>query len=354
MSVPIAQTAAFGCDDLGVLADIQSGARKGYQYTRIANPTTHAWESEVAALEGGESAHAFASGMAAVAGVLMSELSAGDHLVVSERVYGVTHALITQTLARFAVSATFVDVADVSAVEAAFTEKTRGIYAETFSNPTLQVAPIEALASLAKRRRVPLMIDNTFATPTSVRPLSLGADIVLHSATKYLNGHSDVSAGVVIASRAVISRMQKTAWLLGATLDPMASWLLLRGLKTLSLRMRQQCENARIVAGALAKDSRVRRVYAVSGCAVVSFEPVPQDGETLLMAATRVSAALEHVPVVPSLGGVSTTITSPAMTSHRSVPKIDRERLGVSDGLLRLSIGCEDAGDLCKELEAAL
>jgi len=346
MSVPIVQTSAFGADDLEALIS------SPFQYTRVSNPTTAAWEQEVAALEGAELANGFASGMGAIAAVLLGELQAGDHIVAFEQVYGVTYALITQTLERFGITATFVDMLDLDAVRAAIQPATKLLYTETMSNPTLLMPQLDALARVAHERGCKLVVDNTFATPFLARPIASGADIVVHSATKFLNGHSDVSAGIVLGSAETIRRIQRTAWLLGSTLDPMASWLLLRGLKTLAIRMERQCATAARVADRLRKVAS--RVYYPGQGAIVSFEVSIRGDETRLAAAKRTIKALTHIPVVPSLGGCSTTITHPASTSHRAMPLEMRDRLGVGDGLLRLSIGLEDAETLCVELESGL
>jgi len=346
MSTPIVQTSAFGADDLDALTSAP------FQYTRVSNPTTAAWEQEIAALEGADAAIGFASGMGAISAVLLGELKSGDHLIVAEQVYGVTYALITQTLARFGITASFVDVRDEDALRAAFTPQTKLLYVESISNPTLLVPKLGPLAALAHAHGCRLVVDNTFATPFLARPLEEGADIVLHSATKFLNGHSDVSAGIVLGGVETIRNLQKTAWLLGSTLDPMASWLLLRGLKTLALRMERQCATAARVAERL--KGMAARVYYPGQGAIVSFEVNVRVNETRLEAAKRTVKALEHIPVVPSLGGCSTTITHPASTSHRSLPVQMRDRLGVGDGLLRLSVGLEDAEVLCAELESGL
>ncbi len=351
-SVPIVQSSAFEIDALETLEATSSGALHTHVYTRVSNPTTSAFEHDMCALEGAERALGFGSGMAAFNAVIAGHVQAGDHVVCAEQIYGVSYASLAKLFAGFSVSVTFVDTTDASAVAKAFRSETKLLVAETLSNPTLVVADIPMLARVAHAHGAKLFVDNTFASPILCRPLALGADIVMHSASKYLGGHSDVIAGVVLGSTAVMKPIFQQAILLGATLDPFASFLLLRGLKTLALRMERQCDNAEKIARAMRAHEGVERVYypdgqlSGRGGAVVSIVLRGEVGAFV--------AALATIPIVTTLGGVSTTITLPALSSHRSVPAAERVRLGVVDKLVRLSIGIEDADDLIAELTGAL
>ncbi len=351
-SVPIVQSSAFEIDALETLEATSSGALHTHVYTRVSNPTTSALEHDLCALEGAERALCFGSGMAAFNAVIAGFVQAGDHVVCAEQIYGVSYAALSRLFGGFSVAVTFVDTRDEAAVTQAFRPETKLLVAETLSNPTLVVADIPMLARVAHAHGAKLFIDNTFASPVLCRPLELGADIIMHSASKYLGGHSDVIAGVVLGSASVMKPIFQQAILLGATLDPFASFLLIRGLKTLALRMERQCDNAAKIAGAMRGHPRVERVYypdgqlAQRGGAVVSIVLRGDVGPFV--------AALEHIPIVTTLGGVSTTITLPALSSHRSVPAAERARLGVVDKLVRISVGIEDADDVIAELTGAL
>ncbi|MCC6807776.1 MAG: aminotransferase class I/II-fold pyridoxal phosphate-dependent enzyme [Deltaproteobacteria bacterium] len=357
-SMPIVQSSAFELDDLETLEAIYAGDLKAHTYTRVSNPTNAALERELCLMEGAERGIAFASGMAAMTAVFAGILRAGDHVVCAEQIYGVTYASLTQLFGRFGVKASFVDCGEQRAVERALRPGTRLIVAETLSNPTLQVANVTMLSALAKERACKLIIDNTFATPLLCRPIALGADVVVHSATKYLGGHSDVVGGIALGDHETMKEIFTQAILLGATMDPFAAWLVLRGLKTLALRMDRQCSNAKTLAARLREHTAIEQVFypddafSGRGGAVVTLVLAPHGDEREV--ARRFVSGLEHIPLVTSLGGTGTTVNHPALSSHRSLKKEDRERLGITHRMLRLSVGIEDVEDLWREIEDAL
>lgn len=369
-SPPIYQASVFEFADLAQVDAVQSGAAPGFIYSRMANPTCAALEADVARLEGAEAALAVASGMGAIFAVLFGLVSAGDHVVAGDELYGGSYAVLARELRRFGVEATFVDATDPAAVAAAMRPNTRVCYVETITNPTMQVVDIPALAAVCRPRGVRLIVDNTFATPIHCRPLRLGADAVIHSATKFLGGHSDVTAGVVAGGPELIAAARGAATLTGATLDPFAAWLVVRGIKTLAVRVERQSATALELARRLAAHPRVERVCypGLDGAGpaarvlsggfgpMLAFEVAPGPGEADdgLAAADRVLTRLRLIRITPSLGGATTTSSHPVLTSHRAMPPEERARLGIRAGLIRLSVGVEDVEDVWSDLQAAL
>ncbi|HXF96054.1 MAG TPA: cystathionine gamma-synthase, partial [Gemmatimonadales bacterium] len=340
------------------------GRHKGYEYARTRNPTREVLERNVAALEGGRHGFAFGSGLAALDAV-MKLLSAGDHVVCGENVYGGTHRQMTHIWARLGLSFTFVDGGDTAAIAAAVTPRTRMVYAETPTNPMMRLCDLAATAQIAKRAGALLVVDNTFATPCFQRPLEFGADLVLHSTTKYLNGHSDIVGGLVVTQDdGLAERLGFIQNSSGAVPGPFDCWLCLRGIKTLTLRMRQHDANGRRVAEWLSTHPRVRRVYypglpshpqhelacrQMSGFGgMVSVELGDPAYARRVVERTRIFALAE------SLGGVESLIGHPASMTHASVPPEMRRRMGLTDSLIRLSVGIEDIDDLIGDLEQAL
>jgi cystathionine beta-lyase/cystathionine gamma-synthase len=353
---PIYQTSTYVQEGLG--------RNKGYEYARTQNPTRAALEGNVAAMESGKAAFAFASGMAAIAAVA-SMLESGEHVIVSDNVYGGTFRLFDKVLSRYRLSFSYVDTADLEAVDRAFTAATRLLFVETPSNPIMRITDLAAAASLAHRRGARLVVDNTFASPFIQRPLELGADLVVHSTTKYLNGHSDSIGGIVVANRdddiEWLSFVQNAA---GAILGPMDAWLVLRGTKTLPLRMAQHSANGLDLARFLEAHAKVLRVYypglpdhpqyelarrqmhAFGG--MLSFELGSLDAARGVLDSVRLMSLAE------SLGGVETLISHPATMTHASVPADKRSALGITDGLVRISAGVEHIDDLKEDLAQAL
>ena len=353
---PIYQTSTYVQDELG--------KHKGFEYGRTQNPTRLALENNLAAIEGGKAAFAFASGMAAI-GAIATMVKSGEHVIVSDNVYGGTFRLFEEVLSRYQVAFSYVDTSNLAAVEQAVTPSTRMIFVETPTNPVLALTDLAAMADVARRHRVRLAVDNTFASPYVQRPITLGADLVTHSTTKYLNGHSDSIGGIVIAVRDEdiewLKFVQNAA---GAILGPFDSWLVLRGTKTLTLRMQQHNINGLAIAQFLAAHPKVRHVYypglpthpqhelarkQMRGFGgMVSFELGSLEAARRLLNAVRLLALAE------SLGGVETLISHPATMTHASVPAVSRAALGITDGLVRISAGVEDIEDLKEDLEQAL
>ncbi|HSM35676.1 MAG TPA: PLP-dependent aspartate aminotransferase family protein [Longimicrobiales bacterium] len=354
---PVYQTSTYAQDGIGQ-------PRAGYEYARVQNPTREALERNIAALEGGSHGSAFASGLAAIEAIV-KRLSAGDHVVSEENVYGGTMRMFQQVLARLGIAFTFVDTRDPEAVRAAIRDETRLIHIETPTNPMMRVADIRAIAAIARDAGVPLCVDNTFATPINQRPLELGAQVVVHSATKYLNGHSDVIGGVVATSdegwAEHLAFMQKAT---GPILGPWDSWLVLRGTKTLYLRMAAHNRNGLEVARFLAARDDLKGVFypglpsdpshEVAKSQMCGFTGMVSFEVEDLERAQRIATSTRVFTLAESLGGVESLVNHPAIMTHASVPEEARRRMGVSDGLLRLSVGIEGIDDLLADLEQAL
>ena len=354
---PIFQTATYAQEALG--------KHKGFEYARTQNPTRSALETNLAAIEGGREAFVFASGMSAISAILAS-LSTGDHVVVTDNTYGGTFRLFDKVLRRYGLAFTFVDTSDLAATQRAFTGQTRLVFVETPTNPVLRLTDIEAVAELAHARQANLVVDNTFASPCLQHPIALGADLVVHSTTKYLNGHSDSVGGVVIANRdddiEWLRFIQNSA---GAILSPFDCWLVLRGTKTLPLRMAQHSANGMALAQYLSRHPRVTRVFYPGlpshpqrelalrqmpdgWGGMLSFEVASFDD------AREVLNRFKLMTLAESLGGVETLVCHPATMTHASVPPERRAAIGITDSLIRISTGVEDVDDLKDDLEQAL
>lgn len=355
---PIYQTSTYAQPSPGVF--------KGeYDYSRSANPTRTALEANLAALEGGRHGIAFSSGLAALDAV-MHLLSSGDHVVLCDDVYGGTYRQLNTIFRQFGIDFTRVDMTDLDATRDAFTDKTKLVWMETPTNPMLKVIDIEAVAALGKEKGALVAVDNTFATPLLQSPLKLGADIVSHSCTKYIGGHSDVVGGALIVSDDELGqRLRYVQNSVGAVPAPMDCFLLLRSTKTLHVRVERHCQNARKIADWLADNGKVERV----------FYPGREDHPQHAVAAKQMSdfggmitahlkggleqsrkflESLEVISLAESLGGVESLIEHPAIMTHSSVDKDAREALGITDGLIRLSVGIEDVDDLIGDLDQAL
>jgi cystathionine gamma-lyase len=341
------------------------GEDRGFEYSRTGNPTREALEANLADLEGGSFGRAFASGMAAINTVL-ELLDAGDHVVAGQDVYGGTHRLFTSVYERFSVEFSFVDLTDPAAVRAAMRPETELVWIETPTNPLLQVVDIAALAAVAHEHDALCAVDNTFATPALQRPLSLGADVVAHSLTKYLGGHSDLVGGAVITDDAALD--ERIGFLqnsVGATPSPFDSFLVLRGTKTLPVRMERHCENAGRVARWLDGHPQVDRVYYPGLTDHPSHDVASEQMDDFGgMVSVELDATLEETRTVvsetsvftlaESLGGVESLIEQPATMTHAAIPADQRRENGLTDGLVRLSVGLEDAEDLIEDLEQAI
>ena len=353
---PIYQTSTYVQEELG--------RHKGYEYGRTQNPTRMALERNLAAIEGGPAGFAFASGMAAI-GAIATMLRSGDHVIVSDNTYGGTFRLFDKVLTRYSLSFSYVDSSRLDLVEQAMTPATRMLFVETPTNPIMGLTDLAAAADLAHRHDARLVVDNTFASPCIQRPIELGADIVTHSTTKYLNGHSDSIGGIVIAVR-----HDDIEWLRfvqnaeGAILSPFDSWLVLRGTKTLPLRMQQHSANGLALAEFLSVHPKVKHVYYPGLPTHPQYELAKRQmrgfGGMLafelgsLDAARRLLNAVRLHSLAESLGGVETLISHPASMTHASVPPDRRAALGITDGLVRISAGVEDIDDLRDDLTQAL
>jgi cystathionine beta-lyase/cystathionine gamma-synthase len=354
---PIFQTSTYVQDAVG--------EHKGYEYARTQNPTRAALEANLAAIEGGIGACAFASGMAAIS-ALLAQFRTGDHVVVTDNVYGGTFRLFDKVLTRYGLTFTYVDTSDVAKVESAFTSQTRLVFLETPTNPVLRISDITAIAGLTHAHGAVLAVDNTFASPCLQRPLALGADLVVHSTTKYLNGHSDSVGGVVIATRdADLEWLRFIQNAAGAILSPLDSWLVLRGTKTLELRMARHSANGLALAEFLKSHAQVPRViypglpdhphHALARRqmpngfgGMLTFEMPSFDD------ARRVLNRFRLMSLAESLGGVETLVSHPASMTHASVPAEQRAAIGLTDGMIRISAGIEDVEDLKEDLDQAL
>ncbi len=366
VSVPIFQTSTFAFPSAEEGAARFSGAAPGYIYTRMGNPTVNALEENLAALENGYAALATATGMAAITTLFLSLLSHQDHLVASDCLYGPTEVVIESELPRFGMAATLVDTSNLSAIEQALRPNTRLIYLETPTNPTMKITHIRGAAAIAHRHGALLAVDNTFSSPYLQRPLEQGADVVVHSLTKYLNGHSDVVGGmIVVKDEELYRRIKRVLTLFGATMDPHQAWLILRGVRTLPLRMEKAQENALKLAEFLSRHPKVTWVrypglpdHPQHGLAKEQMDGFGAmlcfgvqkglEGGRILLNQVRL------ITLAVSLGGVESLIEHPASMTHASVPREKRERAGILDELVRLSVGCEDFSDLCADLDQAL
>ena len=354
--VPIYQTSTFVQEELG--------KHKGYEYARTSNPTRVALERNLAALEGGRFAFAFASGMAAINAVT-TLLKAGDHVVAGHNLYGGSFRLFEQVLKGFGLSFSYADTSRLKDVERALAPNTRLVFIETPTNPVMEITDIEAVANVAHQRGIPLAVDNTFMSPYLQQPLKLGADMVIHSTTKYLNGHSDgVGGAVILNDPELAERLKFLQNAAGAVLGPFDCWLVLRGTKTLAVRMVKHNENGLAVARYLESHPKVKRVhypglpshpqYALARKQMTGFGGMLSFETGSLAHAKVVLKSVRLCSLAESLGGVETLISHPATMTHASVPVDDRKRIGITDGLVRISVGIEDVEDIIADLEQAL
>ncbi len=368
LAMPIYQTSTF------IFDSAEQGGRRfaleedGYIYTRLGNPTTTVLENKIAALEEGEAAVATSSGMGAISSTLWTVLKAGDHIVTDKTLYGCTFALMNHGLTKFGVEVTFVDTSNLDEVKKAMKKNTRVVYLETPANPNLKIVDLEALAKLAHTNPNTLVIvDNTFATPYMQKPLKLGADIVVHSVTKYINGHGDVIAGLVITNKELADQIRFVGLkdMTGAVIGPQEAYYIIRGMKTFEIRMERHCKNAKAVADFLNKHPKIQKVYypglethpgyeiakkqMKDFGAMISFELKGgfEAGKALLNNLSLCSLAV-------SLGDTETLIQHPASMTHSPYTKEEREAAGITDGLVRLSVGLENIEDIIADLEQGL
>jgi len=353
---PIYQTSTYAYEGLG--------RGRGYDYARTINPTRSALEENLAALEGGVAAYAFASGMSAIHAVT-ALLKAGDHVVCGNNVYGGTYRLFSKVLEDFGLRFSYVDTSRLENIEAALQPTTRMVYLETPTNPMMILTDLQAAARLCRAKNLISVVDNTFLTPCFQKPLALGCDIVVHSTTKFLNGHSDsVGGAVILAQPAHAERIKFVQNSAGAILSPFDSWLVLRGIKTLPLRMRQHDASGRVLADWLTRHPKVAKVYYPGlkdhpQHALAAKQATGFGGMISFLLADRVDVtkffdSLKLCALAESLGGVETLVCQPSTMTHASVPAEDRRKMGLLDNLARISVGCEDVEDLIADLDQAL
>jgi len=362
LSTPIYQTATFE------VTDSEQQLRATHTdmfYTRYGNPTHTVVEKAIAELEGTDAALLFASGMTAITTAVMALVKGGDHIVAQRDIYGGVTKFLTSWLSKFGIETTFVDTTDYEQHARVMRPNTKLLHLESPTNPTLRVVDLHKVAAIAKDHGVTTLIDSTFATPINLRPADFGIDLVMHSGTKYFNGHSDLIAGIVAGRQDLIDQIHETRTTLGGNMDPHAAWLLLRGIKTIAVRVERQNENALKIARFLAKHAKVQKVnypfeeshpqralameQMRGGGGVLSFE-VDGSGED----AKKVAESLSLFTLAPSLGGVDSLVTIPVLTSHAMIAAEHRRKMGVTEQLIRLSVGIENADDLIADLEQAL
>ena len=366
VSVPIFQSATFSFSEADEGAARFAGTEPGYIYTRLGNPTVGALESALAQLEGGFAGLGTASGMAAISTVFLTFLRSGDHVVGTDAVYGPTRLLLEKHLLKFGIESTWVSTDDIEAVRAAVRPETKMIYIETPANPTIKLSDLEACAGVAREIAGLFVVDNTFSSPMLQRPFEYGADVIVHSMTKYINGHSDVVAGMIVSAREELhAKLKPMLQSLGGTMDPHQAWLVLRGLRTLPIRIDRAQSNASELAAWLDEHPSV---------SWVSYPGLPSHPQHQLMkkqmkgpgamisfgvkgdleAAKRMIDSVEIATLAVSLGGVESLIEHPASMTHAGVPREEREEAGIRDDLIRISVGCEALEDLREDLEQAL
>ncbi|HEX7288386.1 MAG TPA: PLP-dependent aspartate aminotransferase family protein [Candidatus Angelobacter sp.] len=357
VAVPIFATSTYVQEELG--------KHKGYEYARVSNPTRTRLETNLAALEGGASAHVFSSGMAATTAVTQCFLKQGDHLICGHNVYGGVPRLFDQVIAKYGVEFSYVDTSDPDAVKKAMRWNTRLVWIETPTNPLMVLSDIREIARIAHSRNAELVVDNTFMSPYFQRPIEFGADMVMHSTTKFLNGHSDGLGGVIVATKPHqaerLAFIQKAA---GAILSPFECWLVLRGVKSLAVRMERHDQNGRAVADFLRKHKKVKKVlypgfsdhpqFELAKRQMTGFGSMITFETGSLRNAKKMLAKVRVCTLGESLGGVETLISHPATMTHAALGEAGRKKIGLTDGMVRISVGNEDAADLMADLDQAL
>lgn len=365
-SVPIYQTSTFRFKNARHGAECFAGESDGYIYTRIANPTIRALEKNIAELENGFDGIATSSGMAAISSVYMALLGSGSHIISTASVYGPARGILEQDFSRFGVEATFISTADEKMIEGAIKPNSKVLYIETPSNPTMELTDIRACSVIAKKHNLTLVVDNTFSTPYLQKPLDLGADVVLHSVTKFINGHADIVGGIVITKdETLYKKIRHCMVYLGCNMDPHQAYMVLRGVKTLSLRVERNQENAMKVASYLEKHPKIEWIkypglqshpqHKLAKEQMNGFGSMISFGvKGGLEAGKKLMDNVHLAALAVSLGGVETLIQHPASMTHAAVAKEDKLKAGITDDLVRLSVGIEDVNDIINDLKQAL
>ena len=366
LATPLYQTSTFIFDNAQQGADRFAGEEEGFIYSRLGNPTTRQLEMRVAEMEKMDDAAATATGMGAVSGALLTNLQAGDHMIASKAIYGCSYALISHMLTRFDIEVSFVDMSDMNAFEAEVKSNTKLVFLETPINPNMQVLDLEAIAKIAKHHNLISVVDNTFLTPVLQQPGQFGIDIVVHSATKYLNGHGDVVAGIICGSSEMIHQIKMTVLKdIGATISPHDAWLILRGIKTLPIRIERHCKNAQDVAEFLEQNKHVTKVHypglkSHSGNRFIGTQMQAAGGviafelDTDLAGGAAFIDTMKLFSIAVSLGDAESLIQHPASMTHSPYTQEERLDAGISDGLIRISVGLEHVDDLIADLKQAL
>jgi len=366
LATPLYQTSTFIFNDAQQGADRFAGDAEGYIYTRLGNPTTRQLEMRVAAMENMEDAAATATGMGAVSGALLANLQCGDHIISSKAIYGCSYALISHMLTRFGIEVTFVDMIEPENIEKAIKPNTKVIFLETPVNPNLVVLDIREIADIAKKHKIISIVDNTFLTPVLQQPGRFGIDIVVHSATKYLNGHGDVVAGIICGTSEMIMNIKMTALKdIGATISPHDAWLILRGIKTLPIRMERHCNNAQAIAEFLEKHPKVEQVYypglkSHAGNKFIGTQMSAAGGVIAFEIKGDLAGGSEFInrmnlfSIAVSLGDAESLIQHPASMTHSPYTQEERLEAGISDTLIRISVGLENVADLVEDLSQSL
>jgi methionine-gamma-lyase len=366
LSPPIFQTSTFVFDTAETGANRFAGEQEGYIYSRLSNPTVSMLEERIASMENGEKGLAFGSGMAAVSAILLGLTRTGDHILCSEGVYGCTFGLLQLMEEKYHITHDFHPMNDRDSIRSAITDQTTVIYIESPINPTMKLVDLEMVANIAKEYRIPVVVDNTFSSPYLQRPLELGCDVVIHSATKYLCGHGDVIGGLAVGGKELMSHLAMTTQKdIGGVMSPFDAWLLLRGIKTLPVRMDRHCENAKKLADLLKEHPAVDKILFPGDAAFPQYELANKQMKNAgglisfqikgdKAAAQSFMNSLQLIKIAVSLGDAETLIQHPATMTHAVVPEENRKRMGINDQLLRLSVGLEAWEDIWNDLEQAL
>jgi|TARA_B110000908_G_scaffold113414_1_gene133028 methionine-gamma-lyase len=366
LATPLYQTSTFIFNDAQEGADRFAGEAEGYIYTRLGNPTTRQFEMRVAAMENMDDAAATATGMGAVSGALLANLECGDHIIASKAIYGCSYALINHQLRKFGIEVSFVDMTNPSNIETVIQENTKVIFLETPINPNLVVLDIEKIANIAKKHQILSIVDNTFLTPVLQQPGKFGIDIVVHSATKYLNGHGDVVAGIICGTNEMIMKIKMTILKdIGATISPHDAWLILRGIKTLPIRMERHCNNAQAIAEFLEAHEAVDQVYypglkSHPGNKFIGNQMKAAGGVIAFEIKSTLAGGADFInrmalfSIAVSLGDAESLIQHPASMTHSPYTQEERLEAGISDTLIRISVGLENVDDLISDLSQSL
>lgn len=350
---PIYQTSAFTFDNLDDLEGYYHG-EGNYLYSRVGNPNTDELGQAVAAIEGAPAGVATSSGLSAILAAVLAVLKSGDHLVAADDVYGGSFHLLKEELGQLGIETTFVSFSDLEQVEQAIGPNTKLLYTESITNPLLRVENLEGVIDLAKKHRLAVIVDNTFATPLHCNPFQLGADLVIHSATKYIGGHSDITAGVVVGKQDLVDKAKAKVVNLGANLSPFEAWLTCRGLKTLALRMKSQSSNAKKLAEALRENAHIAKTYYPFDESAAGYGAMVSIELAKTVDVHEFFKSLSWVKIVPTLAGVETSVSHPLTTSHRALPPEVSKALGITKEVVRISVGIEHPDDIIAAFEQAI